>query len=137
MIWFSYHFLFLLINRNLFSSRDHFSENRELFPGSCQVKLAELLGQFNRLLDNSTELIIIAALKISRKREILSQRLAFKPVICEDATKVRVVRKIDAVHVPHLPLVPVGGLEDFVDRLNGRELISVGLDADTGVEAEG
>ena len=28
-------------------------------------------------------------------------------------------------------------LEDFVDRLNGCELISVGLDADTGVEAEG
>ena len=69
------------------------------------------------------------------------------------------VCEIDAVHVPHLPLVPVGGLindksfnedlnkrvnlfkesdlEDFVDRLNGRELISVGLDADTGVEAEG
>ena len=28
-------------------------------------------------------------------------------------------------------------LEDFVDRLNGRELISIGFDADTGVEAEG
>merc|ERR1719382_1267683 len=137
MIWFSYHFLFLLINRNLFGGRDHFSESRELFPGSCQVKFAELLGQFDRLLDHSTELIIIAALKISRKREILSQRMAFKPVICEDATKVRVVCEIDAVHVPHLPLVPVGGLEDFVDRLNGRELISIGFDADTGVEAEG
>ena len=47
------------------------------------------------------------------------------PVICEDATKVRVVCEIDAVHVPHLPLVPVGGLineksfnEDLYKRVN-------------------
>ena len=45
------------------------------------------------------------------------------PVICEDAAKVRMVCKIDAVHIPHLPLVPVGGLinnKSFTEDLNKR-----------------
>ena len=40
----------------------------------------------------------------------------------------------DTVHVPDLPLVPVGSGKDGAGGLDGSELVSVGLDADARVE---
>ena len=65
-------------------------------------------------LNHPTELIIIPALQIARQWEILSQRMSFKPIIGQDAAKIGVVGEVDAVHVPHLPLIPVGSLVDPV-----------------------
>ena len=47
------------------------------------------------------------------------------------------VGEVDPKHVPDFALVPVGRLEDGVDRLDGGQLIGVSLNADPGVEAEG
>ena len=47
------------------------------------------------------------------------------------------VCKVNSVHIPTLPLVPVSSFEDVVDRLDGGELVSVGLDADTRVKSQG
>lgn len=41
-----------------------------------------------------------------------------------------------AVHVPDLTFVPVGCLEDAIARIDGRQLIRVGFDADTRIEAQ-
>jgi hypothetical protein len=44
----------------------------------CHSSLPELLGQLNWLLDDSTQLVIVAQLYVAGQREILPQRMTFK-----------------------------------------------------------
>ena len=76
-------------------------------------------------------------LDVSRQWEILPQRMSLESVIRQDPPQIRVVGEVDAKHVPDFAFVPVGGLEDGVDRLDRGQLVGVGLDPDPGVEAEG
>lgn len=62
--------------------------------------------------------------------------MTLESVISKNASQVRMVSEEHAVHVPDLTLVPVGGFVDIVARVNRRQLVGVGLDADSGVVAE-
>ena len=63
--------------------------------------------------------------------------MSLESVVRQDPPQIRVVGEVDAKHVPDFAFVPVGGLEDGVDRLDRGQLVGVGLDPDPGVEAEG
>ena len=39
-------------------------------------------------------------------------KLSDSPIVGENPPEVRVVAEVDTEHVPHLPLVPVGGLHE-------------------------
>lgn len=56
-----------LLGDNLFGGRIGVTEIRELFPRRGQVKLAELLGQLERLADNAFLLVIVAQLEFRFK----------------------------------------------------------------------
>ncbi len=98
-------------------------------PGRGQVELAELLGQLERLAHDTLDLVVIAHLDKAGEWEVLAEGMAGEAVVGQDATQVGMVREEDAVHVPGLALIPVGALEQRRDRLHGRQLVRVGLDA--------
>jgi hypothetical protein len=62
--------------------------------------------------------------------------VSLEPVIREEPPQVGVVRKVDSEHVKDLPLIPVGGFEHAVARLDGGQLVCVGLDAYAGVKPQ-
>jgi hypothetical protein len=75
-------------------------------------------------------------LNIAGQREVASLGMSLETVVSEDASQVGMVGEEDAVHVPNLSLVPVGSLVDLVARVNRRQLVGVGLDADSRVVAQ-
>ena len=130
------------------------SEGWELFPGRRQVKLSVFLSQLDRLLNNTLQLIVIADLKhrhtlnvsdasvasntlsnlvVSGEWEVFPQGVSLEPIVCQDPSQVGVVGEKDAVHVPDLPLVPVGGGKERRQRVHRCQLVRVSLDTNAGV----
>merc|ERR1711953_854266 len=109
------------------------SEGWELFPGRRQVKLSVFLSQLDRLLNNTLQLIVIADLVVSGEWEVFPQGVSLEPIVCQDPSQVGVVGEKDAVHVPDLPLVPVGGGKERRQRVHRCQLVSVSLDTNAGV----
>lgn len=62
--------------------------------------------------------------------EVLSQGVTLESVIGQDSTQIRVSAEENTVHVPNLPLVPVGTVEQTRYRRYGADLVGVGLDPD-------
>ncbi len=76
------------------------------FPGREEIKLAEFLRQFHRLIDNPFQRIVIAHLGKAGGRKILAQRMAVKTVIGQQAAQVRVTGEENAVKIIGLALKP-------------------------------
>lgn len=62
--------------------------------------------------------------------------MALETVVGEDTAQVGVALEEDTEHIVDLTLVPVSGLEKAGSRGHSAELASVGLHADSGVEAD-
>lgn len=62
--------------------------------------------------------------------------MALETVVGEDPAQIRVPQEEDAVHVPHLTLVPVGTPEDGSGAGHGGDLVGVGLDPEPGVVSD-
>jgi hypothetical protein len=54
-------------------------------------------------------------------------------IISQNPPQIWVTAEEDAIHVPDLPLVPIGSTEESGSGWDGSDLICVGLDSDTGV----
>jgi hypothetical protein len=100
-------------------------------------KVTEGLGQLERLNDNALLLLVVTDLGVTSKREVLAERVAVETVIGHDATEIGVSNEEDTEQVVDLTLVPVGTVVETAKRRNGSGLVGVGLDADTGVVADG
>ena len=50
-------------------------------------------------------------LDVSGQWKVLSERMSLESVIRQDPSQIRMIGEEDAVHVPHLALVPVGSGE--------------------------
>lgn len=101
----------------------------ELFPRRVQLKASELLRQLQWLDDDAFLLVVVAHFHIATEREVFAERMSFESVIGEDPSQVGMVGEENAIHVPYLPLIPVGRFEHIVARFDRRELICVCLDA--------
>lgn len=75
-------------------------------------------------------------LNITGQRKVPTLRMTLETVVGQNATQVRMVGKEHAVHVPDLAFVPVGRLKHVVARVDGRQFVRVGFDADARVEAQ-
>ena len=101
-----------------------------------KIELAEILGELHRLVDNALLDLIVAAFDEAGQREVLAQRMAFEPVIGEDAAEIGVVGEQDAIQIPGLALEPVGRAEHRGDRRHRREFVGRNLHANAHVVAE-
>jgi len=113
-----------------------FLELRELLPRRGEVELAELLVQLHGLHHHHVLLVIVPHLGVASEGELLPQWVPLKAVVSENPPQIRVVGEEHPEHVPHLPLVPVGAQVHLSGRVDGRELVRVGLDTDARVEAD-
>jgi len=119
-----------------------------------EVKLAILLGELNRLDDDTLELVVVSDFDIAAQREVLALGMALKAIVGQDSSQVRVSCKEDAVHIPSLALKPVGSPASSKpyetkkkkaggvvipkqgrDRRDGQGLVGVSLDADARIVA--
>merc|ERR1719154_699172 len=114
-----------------------FLELRELLPRRGEIELAELLVQFHGFHHHHVLLVVVPHLGVASEGELLPQRVPLKPIVCENPPQIRVVGKEHPKHVPHLAFVPVGAQVHLSGRVDGRELVRVGLDTDARVEANG
>ena len=105
-------------------------------PWRLQIELAELLSQFQWFGNDSLDLIVVSHLDETGEWEVFAERMTSESVIGEDTSEIGMIGEKDAVHVPGLTFVPVGALEYTSDRVDWRELISVGLHSDTIVETQ-
>jgi hypothetical protein len=109
-----------------------------LLPGRATTfKVTEGLSQLERLNDNTLLLLIVTNLSVTSKREVLAERVAIETVVSHDTTEIGVSNEEDTEQVVHFTLVPVGTIVETAKRRNGCGLVGVGLDADTGVVADG
>jgi hypothetical protein len=95
------------------------------------------LSQLERLNNNALLLLVVTDLSVTSKREVLAKRVAVETVIGHDATKIGVSNEEDTKQIVNLTLVPVGTVVETAKRRDGGGLVGVGLDADTGVVADG
>lgn len=108
------------------------SSNR--LPGAgTTLKVTEGLGELQRLGDDTLLLLIVSDFGVTGQGEVLAQRVSLETVVGHDSSKIRVTGEEDTVKVVHLSLVPVGTVKESGDTGNGRGLIGVGLDTDSGV----
>lgn len=107
-----------------------------LFPGAgAALKVAERLGQLERLSDDALLLLVEPDLGVTGQGEILAKGVALKAVVGHDTTEIGVADKEDSKKIVGLALVPVGSVKEASDAGHGRNLVGVGLDADSGVVA--
>ena len=76
------------------------------FPRAHKVKLAQILRQFHRRIDDTLLVFRIMQFLIAGQREILAERMPLKTIIGEDTPQIRVARKDHAEHVVNLTLQP-------------------------------
>jgi hypothetical protein len=100
-------------------------------------KVTEGLSQLERLNNNTLLLLVVTDLGVTSEGEVLAERVAIETVVGHDATKIGVSNEEDTEQVVDLTLVPVGTVVETAKRRNGSGLVGVGLDADTGVVADG
>lgn len=113
-------------------ARGVFGQN---IPSTLEV--SESLSQLERLDDNSLLLLVVSNLSVSSQREILSQRVAVKAIVGHDSPQIGVTAEEDTKQIPNFSLVPVGAIVEGCDRGNGGDLVSVRLNADARVVADG
>ena len=101
------------------------------------LEVSEGLGQLKGLNNNALLLLVVTNLGVSSKREVLAERVTVETVVGHDATKIGVPNEEDTEQVVDLTLVPVCAVVQTAQRRDGSGLIGVGLDADTGVVADG
>lgn len=75
-------------------------------------------------------------LNISGQWEIATLRMALEPVIGQNSPQIRVIGEEHAVHVVDLALIPIGPLEHLAGRVDRRQFVGVGFDANPRVEAQ-
>ena len=99
------------------------------------LKVTEGLGQLDGLDDNTFLLIIISDLDVASQGEIFPHGMTLESVIGQDTSQIGMSSEEDSVHVPSLTLEPVDRVEQSSEGGDGGDLVGVGLDADTAVEA--
>ena len=75
----------------------------------------------DRLINDTTKLLIVTHFYITRDREILAERISNKTVIGENSAQIRVSREQDAEKVEGLALKPIRARPDFAKRSQHRE----------------
>jgi len=100
-------------------------------------KVTEGLSQLKRLDNNTLLLLVVTDLGVTSEREVLAERVAIETVVGHDAAEIGVSNKEDTEQVVDFTLVPVGTVVETANRRDGSGLVGVGLDADTGVVADG
>lgn len=105
--------------------------------GGPALEVPEGLRELEGLGDDPLLLLVVADLGVTREGEVLAERVALEAVVGHDAAEVRVVDEEDAEEVVDLALEPVGALVEGHERLDGRRLVGVRLDADARVVADG
>ena len=109
-----------------------------LLPGrATALKVAEGLSQLKRLDHNTLLFLVVTNLGVSSKGEVLAERVAVETVVGHDAAKIGVSDEEDTEQIVNLTLVPVGTVVEAAKRRDGSSLVGVGLDANTGVVADG
>jgi hypothetical protein len=100
-------------------------------------KVTEGLSQLERLNNNALLFLVVTDLGVTSEREVLAKRVAVETVVGHDATEIGVSNEEDTEQIVDLTFVPVGTVVETAKRRNGSGLVGVGLDADTGVVADG
>lgn len=100
-------------------------------------KVTEGLSQLEGLNNNTLLLLVVTDLSVTSKREVLAERVAVETVVGHDATEIGVSNEEDTEQVVDLTLVPVGTVVETAKRRDRSSLVGVGLDANTGVVADG
>ena len=100
-------------------------------------KVTEGLSQLERLNNNTLLLLVVTDLGVNSKGEVLAERVAVETVVSHDAAEIGVSNEEDTEQVVNLTLVPVGTVVEAAKRRDGSSLVGVGLDANTGVVADG
>lgn len=79
---------------------------------SCRsaFKVAESLGQLERLNNDAFFLLVIADLCVTSKGKVFAQWMAIETVVSHDATQIRVANKEDTEEIVDLTLIPVGAI---------------------------
>lgn len=62
--------------------------------------------------------------------------MALETVIGQNAPQIRVIGEEHSIHVPDFTFIPVGRFEDVVARIDGRQFVGVGFDANARIEAQ-
>lgn len=78
------------------------------FPRTHEIEVPEILGQFNRFVDDAFLVFVVTQFNIAGQRKFLTERMTFKPVVAQHPAQIGVIGKIDAEHVPNFALEPVG-----------------------------
>lgn len=109
-----------------------------LLPG-CRTSLEvpECLRQFQWLNHNALLLLVVSNLGVSRKWEVLSQRVSIKAIVRHDSSQVWVIDEEDTKQIIDLALVPVGTIVEGGNRGDRRGLVGVCLDPDAGIVSDG
>jgi len=79
----------------------------EDLPRVLEIEFTVFLGKFERLLDNSHQIVVVSHFIITSQREIFSLRMALEAIVGKNTSEIRVSVEVDAVHIPALSLVPV------------------------------
>ena len=101
------------------------------------TEVPEGLGHLERLDDNPLLLLVVADLGVSGHGEVLAQWVTVETIVGHDAPQVRVADEEDTEQVVDLAFVPVGTVVEIAERGHGGGLVSVGLDPQTRVVADG
>ena len=110
----------------------------DLLPSrATTLKVSEGLGQLKGLNNNALLLLVVTNLGVSSEGEVLAERVTVETVVGHDATKIGVSNEEDTEQVVDLTLVPVCAVVQTAKRRDGSGLVGVGLDANTGVVADG
>ncbi len=108
-----------------------------LFPGAgTPFKIAKRLCELEWLGDNPLLLFVVPDLGVSRKGEVLAQRVSFKTVVGHDAAQVGVAEEEDSEQIVGLALVPVCAVVEARDAGYWRRLVGIGLDTNARVVAD-
>jgi len=102
-------------------------------PSHGEIEGAEFLRQPNRLVDDTLLLVVVVEFYEAGERKVLTQRMPFETVICQDAPHVGMTGEQHAVEIVGLALEPIGSGENFHDRRHRRRLIDLDLDPDAPV----
>lgn len=75
-------------------------------------------------------------LNVSGQREVPTLWMSLETIIGQNTPQIWVIGEEHSVHVPDFTFIPVGRFEDVVARIDGRQFVSVGFDANTRIKAQ-
>lgn len=101
------------------------------------TEVPECLGHLERLDDNPLLLLVVADLGVAGHGEVLAQWVAVETVVGHDAPQVRVANEEDTKEIVDLAFVPVGAVVQVAEGGDGSGLVSVRLDPQARVVADG